>query len=267
MIIKCDACGKEFYRRPSRVARAKRHYCSQKCTITGKDLPCAECGKTVHREINQLNNRRNIFCSQKCLRKYYLTRVIVKCSFCDSDIIRPNVEVKCNKTGLYFCNMRCKSDYYHARNMVKCLCCGKPFYKGGAEIKRYPKHFCSLKCVNGYWFGESFPEKEFEKLVKDLSVKYIKHDRSVIPNLELDFWFPDIKYAVEINGRQHYEPIYGEDSLAAQKIRDKQKRLRCKNIGIKLRAVKPGNCKTNTYLPRFKRVIWEIKKLINNAAT
>ena len=78
--------------------------------------------------------------------------------------------------------------------------------------------------------------------------------------MELDFYFPDIKFAVEVNGRCHYDPIYGEDSLAGQKVRDSKKRQRCKELGIILRVVKPGDCKRETYMPRYKRVIWEIKQ-------
>jgi hypothetical protein len=48
--------------------------------------------------------------------------------------------------------------------------------------------------------------------------------------------------------------------LAAQKVRDRKKRRACKERGIILRVVKPGDCKRETYMPRYKRVIWEIEK-------
>ena len=37
-------------------------------------------------------------------------------------------------------------------------------------------------------------------------------DKSVI-NSELDFYFPNLKLAIEINGPLHYKPIYGKDKL------------------------------------------------------
>jgi hypothetical protein len=100
---------------------------------------------------------------------------------------------------------------------------------------------------------------EFEELVKPLGLKYSRNDRSIIPPLELDFYFPSIGFAVEINGLTHYEPIYGDEVLRKQKERDRRKRRWCADIGIKLRTVKPGNCRDGTYLNRFKRVVQDIK--------
>ncbi|NJL70145.1 MAG: hypothetical protein HC888_00425 [Candidatus Competibacteraceae bacterium] len=105
-----------------------------------------------------------------------------------------------------------------------------------------------------------------ESLVKELGIRYGRNNRTVISPLELDFWLPDIKYAIEINGKCHYEPIYGDEALAATKARDKRKRAACKAAGIRLRVVKPGDVRNGVCELRFKAVIREIKQYIQARA-
>ena len=51
-------------------------------------------------------------------------------------------------------------------------------------------------------------------------------------NAELDFYFPDIKLAFEMNGVFHYEPIYGIDKLTSTQAADKRKQEYCRENGI-----------------------------------
>ena len=76
----------------------------------------------------------------------------------------------------------------------------------------------------------------------------------------MDFYFPTINFAIEVNGVGHYKPIYGKKAFEVVQRNDKRKRRACKDRGIILRVVKPGDCKVETYMPRYKRVIWEIKQ-------
>ncbi len=57
-------------------------------------------------------------------------------------------------------------------------------------------------------------------------------------NLELDIYNPEIKLAIEYNGRQHYDfvPFFhkNREAFLNQKYRDEIKRMKCKENGIQL---------------------------------
>ena len=50
----------------------------------------------------------------------------------------------------------------------------------------------------------------------------------------MDIYIPSLKLAFELNGIFHYEPIYGEDKLAANINNDKRKVIACYEQGIEL---------------------------------
>ena len=72
------------------------------------------------------------------------------------------------------------------------------------------------------------------------------HLRAEFPNLnlrcntsdpvgiELDFYFPDLQLAIELNGIVHYEPIYGREKLERVQNIDRLKAARCLEAGISL---------------------------------
>lgn len=68
-------------------------------------------------------------------------------------------------------------------------------------------------------------QEEFPRL------NFICNDKQTI-NSELDFYFPDIKLAIELNGIFHYEPIYGRDRLTRIQDNDRQKSIECYKRGI-----------------------------------
>ena len=51
---------------------------------------------------------------------------------------------------------------------------------------------------------------------------------------ELDFYFPKLKVAVEINGFLHFEPIYGVKKLNRIKELDQEKVEKCRQMNIEL---------------------------------
>lgn len=197
-------------------------------------------------------------CSIECRSKYNNKTKRLYCPNCGKIFYRPPSLIDGKKD--VFCSIKCHNEFQDNKIQVSCIKCGKKIMKSPIYIKRNRHHFCSPGCFSKYHFEESYVEKQFEELVLSLGIKYIRNDRDFIKPLELDFFFPDISFAVEINGATHYKPIYGEDQLAGQKARDKRKKNMCKQKGVILRIVKPGNCKISTYLPRYKRVIWEIKR-------
>jgi hypothetical protein len=52
--------------------------------------------------------------------------------------------------------------------------------------------------------------------------------------IELDFYFPDIRLAIEINGIVHYEPIYGPKTFERIQNADQQKIIKTSELGIEL---------------------------------
>lgn len=59
----------------------------------------------------------------------------------------------------------------------------------------------------------------------------------------MDFYFPTLRLAIELNGIFHYEPIYGEDKLEKIQSNDSQKAIRCNEKGIELCIIDSSTCK------------------------
>lgn len=78
--IKCDNCGRDFYKRPSLIAKSKHHFCSRECqhqwrtgrthTIKhpkGVTKKCEHCGKEFYIYPSEVKTKR--FCSAECRAK------------------------------------------------------------------------------------------------------------------------------------------------------------------------------------------------------
>lgn len=107
------------------------------------------------------------------------------------------------------------------------------------------KAFCNSSCAASYnnknkktGHRRSKLEQSLEKHIKEAhpNLLVLYNDKSIIGS-ELDFYFPDLKLAIELNGIFHYEPIYGEDKLTKIKDNDKQKMSACKDVGIELAVI------------------------------
>lgn len=350
MIIKCDTCGKKFYKKPSQIRKSRRHYCSFECTRTSVEVACNSCGKMISKQPNQLKNKN--YCSRLCFVASQKNGKMKECSFCHKSVYRTDKFLQKNSTGNFFCSNECKSEFFRRNYMVQCVVCAKEFEKPPAEQERYPTHCCSVECRNKYndkrqthkctmcdaifsrppslidnkkklfcssdchnkfqdtkvtlkcnVCGVSFRispvyanrtnmhfcsqtcsskyvvngkvfEEEFWKLVSPLGLVCDRNDRKVLMNtlpqyfpnkrfaLELDFYFPDIAYAVEINGAPHLWPIYGDVALQSRKARDIRKKHICKEAGITLRTIKVDSPYLEDIIPKFKRAVWEIKRRI-----
>ena len=71
---------------------------------------------------------------------------------------------------------------------------------------------------------------------KDIIRNTYKIIRSPITNccLELDFYLPKYKLAIEVDGATHRTNCYGEERLKYQKRNDNIKEEECKKLGINL---------------------------------
>jgi very-short-patch-repair endonuclease len=69
-------------------------------------------------------------------------------------------------------------------------------------------------------------------LICPTALKYLFFNGKDAIGSELDFYFPQLRLAIELNGIFHYEPIYGADKLEQVQANDQQKSLRCAAAGI-----------------------------------
>src|SRR5690348_11261016 len=96
MKIKCDKCGKEFYRKPSRVK--KQNFCSIACFKTTVSRPCQTCGKMVSRCQSQMYD--HVFCSSKCAKKWTSARMTFKNEDWNERKMTPAVRAKLRESHL-----------------------------------------------------------------------------------------------------------------------------------------------------------------------
>lgn len=127
---------------------------------------------------------------------------------------------------------------------LSCICeqCGKKFHKAPSAIKLTKHNYCSRSCA-AYWRNshkttgfrrsklECFLEAKINQCFPSLTVSC--NNRSIL-GVELDFYFPDIRLAIEINGIVHYEPIYGFKTFERIQNADQQKIIKTSELGIEL---------------------------------
>lgn len=71
---KCSICGKEFYRKPSLLKRAKNPTCSNECRkkvyeVKRIIVKCSVCGKNIETTESRKSIRKNMVCSNECKKK------------------------------------------------------------------------------------------------------------------------------------------------------------------------------------------------------
>jgi hypothetical protein len=78
---------------------------------------------------------------------------------------------------------------------------------------------------------EKYLEIELLQLYPNLEILF--NNKEII-NSELDIYVPSLKFAIELNGIFHYEPIYGNDKLQQITNNDTRKFQACLENGIEL---------------------------------
>lgn len=156
-----------------------------------------------------------------------------------------NLRIKRGHRPGRFCSQACYLVFAKAnRETIKSACtqCSKPIERYLFEFSKSKNHFCSKSCAATYNNTHKTYGTRRSKLEQ-----YIEQQlRTDFPNLalvcngkeaigsELDFYFPDLRLAIELNGIFHYEPIYGDDKLERIQANDQQKSIACYNAGIEL---------------------------------
>lgn len=141
-----------------------------------------------------------------------------------------------------YCSKDCQSKAQVTSISIPCAECGVPVTKIFNDTKRTKNTFCSNSHATSYnnkhkkhgtrrskleAYLESFLRSEYP------SLELVCNGKDVIES-ELDFYFPSLRLAIELNGIVHYEPIYGQDKFDRIQNNDKQKSMRCMERGIEL---------------------------------
>jgi hypothetical protein len=170
-------------------------------------VECKKCGKlfqkTVQRYKESIKNGWNLFCSQPCRYAYQKRSLALFCAQCKKSISKPPGEIRKTKRNT-FCSKSCAAIFNNAH---------KAHHIRRSKLEKYIEQ--RIK--------EEFP-----------SLRLICNSSEVV-GIELDFYFPTLKLAVELNGVVHYKPIYGEKKLERILKNDRVKSVECKHKGIDLR--------------------------------
>jgi hypothetical protein len=175
---------------------------------------CQQCKIEFYKLPGEIKRTPNHFCSRECYNQY----------------------VKCNK-------------YLYCTDVI-CLQCNDTFTKKNSEIKKTPSNFCSKSCAASYnnthkTYGtrraklEVFLEEQIKEHYPELEL--ICNQKTAIKS-ELDFYFPQLRFAIELNGITHYEPIYGVDKFEKIQNNDKRKVIACYERGIELAIIDASSC-------------------------
>lgn len=196
----------------------------------------------------------------KCGKSYHKTRKRIK----DSVFRYGHIKNSCSK--------ECQVALYTVAELVPCALCYKPVLRQPAQISDTKRAFCNHSCSATYnnkhkQYGyrrsklEIYLEDQLNILYPNL--KIVANGKETI-NSELDFYFPELKFAVELNGPTHYEPIYGLEKLSQIQKNDKQKFKLCHEAGIELMIVDVSKVKHLTekvkkhYLDIFCNIIEQL---------
>lgn len=260
-VKECFSCGAKVTRAKSEIDSSKsgRFYCSAKCKaemIANRvKVGCIVCGKEFEKSKADSLRHPNHCCSVECRNVYNRNSVCLPCGYCGTMVERPKSMLSGKKN--IFCSKACFDKSQQTQIQVSCKTCGKEFMKHQCYIKRSDHDFCSVECSAKHPVRESKAEKMFAEILRDKQITFIRNDRHVLRPLEIDFYFPEFDLAVEINGPQHYQPIYGEDILEKQKSRDRKKRRICKKKGIRFKSVSCC-CSEEQFKRRLHSIIRDI---------
>lgn len=200
----------------------------------------------------------------------------LKCKICDQIFKKTKKEILRNiryfgLKKLIYCSIKCMAIGNDTRVKVKCNQCSKEFLRQKSVREKYPTAYCSHSCSATYnnknkTHGtrrsklEIYLEDKLKSLYPDLEIHCNRKDTI---NSELDFYFPSLNLAFELNGIFHYEPIYGEIKLKQIQNNDGRKFQACLEKGIELCIVDSSkmsyfkDTKAKPFLDIFKGIIDE----------
>lgn len=128
-----------------------------------------------------------------------------------------------------------KVNYVNSRSNVEIIC-----KKHGPFLQRPDNHLSGQGCPTCL---ESKGEKLVDEILANNNIAFERQfefddcigiTTKFCKKLPFDFYIPKYNTCIEYDGRQHFEPVYGQENLELQKVRDRLKDEYCKENGIKL---------------------------------
>ena len=186
---------------------------------------CLQCHKVFSlRQNNRKDKAQPSYCSPQCRQASMKTSISVTCANCNIGFWKfPNQAAR-SKSGLHFCSSSCAATYNNSH-------------------KTYGTRRSKLESYLESQFRSEFP-----------SLELICNGKDAIGS-ELDFYFPQLRLAIELNGIFHYEPIYGANKLERIQANDQQKFIACNDAGIELCII---SCTDKSVTKSVKERYWTI---------
>lgn len=119
------------------------------------------------------------------------------------------------------------------RNLnIRCQC-GNIYTTSFSNFEKHGVNRCHICAQN-----ESSGELKIRKFLESKNIDFIQEkrfddcrDKKPLP---FDFYLPNLDFCIEFDGKQHYEPLYGEESYYQTLKHDKIKNTYCKTKNIQL---------------------------------
>jgi hypothetical protein len=199
------------------------------------NVNCDQCHKSFHKWPHRIEKDIKHFCCNKCKKEHQGRRLSVSCSKCDKVFLKDENQVL--KTKNNFCSRSCSASYNNSH-------------------KSYGTRRSKLEIFLEEQINQHYPE-----------IDLICNQKTAIES-ELDFYFPDLRFAIELNGITHYEPIYGEDKFEKIQNNDKRKVIACYEKGIELAIIDSSSC---SYLSpknkeKYKNLVFDLIEKVRHRA-
>ena len=193
----------------------------------------------------------------------------VECKNCGKpalkSVTRYNESLKNNWN--FFCSRTCRYGYQEKGRETPCAQCQKPVRKTPAEIRKTKRHaFCSKSCAASFnnrhkehGCKRSRLEKYIEQqLIREFDGLVFTCNSVDVIKAELDFYFPRLNFAIEINGIIHYKPIFGLAKLKQIQDSDRLKAESCNKQKIDLQII-DVSCEVS-YTKMMREKYWKVVK-------
>lgn len=157
-----------------------------------------------------------------------------------------------------FCSKVCQGLFEREKINEPCQNCGASVSRVPSARRKVKAVFCTKSCAatyNNKHKTHGTRRSKLEAHIEDLirldypQLEVVCNGKDAIGS-ELDFYFPQLRFAIELNGPTHYEPIYGQKKFEQIQKNDKQKFIGCYRLGVELMVVDVSTCK---YLTKGKR--------------
>lgn len=273
--LTCEFCKHNYSVWPSHSNRGKHNFCSQSCNSKFyKNLDLYKKPITII-EQHEFDALPILISKEKFNSLRNNDYVLMRCKSCNNEFNQLKQSTinglrKNSLNGGYcsaFCTNQCKVN----KITLQCTECGKDIIRCLSRRNNCKNSFCSKSCTATYRnknkdFGQIRSKMEFfiEQKIKETypNLTLICNDRKLLNGLELDFLFPSLKLAFELNGITHYEPIYGIDRLTRSKDSDNRKMTLCHENGIELAIIDISSIKYFKEKSGLK-IFEEFKKILS----